>query len=93
MATAQAINRIRSLIRAESICLADAIGILDSLSSAIAADVKRTGDHDAEKLVKWIDDAIEECEPFTPDHREVLQTMAWDQRRDDVKNETPNNAV
>lgn len=86
MATAQAINRIRSLIRAESICLADAIGILDSLSSAVAADVKRTGDHDAEKLIKWIDDAIEECEPFSPDPVEVRQTMAWDQRRDDVKN-------
>lgn len=86
MATAQAINRIRSLIRAESICLVDALGILDSLSSAVAADVKRTGDQDAEKLVKWIDDAIEECEPFSPDPREVLQTMAWDRRSDDVKN-------
>lgn len=86
MATAQAINRIRSLIRAESICLADAIGILDSLSAAVAADIKRTGDHDAEKLVKWIDDSIEGCEPFTPDHREVIQAMDWDRRSDDVKN-------
>ena len=80
------INDIRAAIRAQgAISVLDAIGILDSLSAAVAEEFRRTNDSDADQLVEWIDDAIEACTPGQLDHVLLRQTLRADAHRQSVK--------